>query len=183
MPLITPAPHLHIRSFTLDDLDPLAEVVKANRAHLSPWLPWAESIRSGTDERFYIEMGIDKEARNEGFEAGIFVHNVLVGSVGLHYIAPDTRATEIGYWLAAGSTGNGVMTTSVRAVVAYAFEVLQLNRIEVRAAADNLKSRAVPERLGFRLEGVLRQAHTLHGALHDLAIYGLLASEWPTPAA
>lgn len=183
MPLLTPAPHLHIRSFTLDDLDLLAEVVKANRDHLIPWLPWAATIDNGQDERFYIEMGIDKESRNEGFEAGIFVHNVLVGSVGLHYIAPDTRATEIGYWLAASSTGGGVMTQCVRAVVGYAFETLQLNRIEVRAAATNLKSRAIPERLGFRLEGVLRQAHTLHGVLHDLAIYGLLASEWPTPAA
>lgn len=178
MPLLIPAPAVLIRSFTLDDLDELAAVVQANHEHLSPWLPWVGSIHAAEDERMYVQMGMDKELHNNGFEAGIYWHGRLVGSIGMHYVAPETRATELGYWLSADSTGHGLMTMCVRAVLAYCFDTLQLNRVEIRAAAGNLRSKAVPERLGFRLEGVLRQAHALYGTLHDLAIYGLLAEEW-----
>lgn len=178
MVLLTPAPHVLIRSFTMDDLDTLCEVVKANRAFLRVWLPWADRIEEPADEALYIEMAIDKEARGEGFEGGIYRDGVLIGSIGLHYVSEDTRATEIGYWLAEGQTGSGVMTACVRAVLDYCFDELKLNRVEIRAAGGNFKSRAIPERLGFRLEGVIRQCHTLYGELHDLAIYGLLAQEW-----
>lgn len=178
MPLLTPTPDLLIRSFTLDDLPELSALVKANRDHLRRWLPWADRVEHPSDEAMYVEMGIDKEARGDGFEGGIYRHGVLVGSVGMHYVVPETRATEIGYWLAGDQTGTGIMTAAVRAVVAYGFGALKLNRVEIRAAAANTKSRAVPERLGFRLEGMLRRAHAIRDEIHDLAIYGLLADEW-----
>lgn len=178
MVLLTPAPDVVIRSFTLDDLTELCELVKANRAFLREWLPWADRISDPRDEAPYIEMAMDKESRGEGFEGGIYVRGILAGSIGLHYISEDTRSTEIGYWLAEQYTGSGVMTACARTVLAYCFTEYKLNRVEIRAAGANLKSRAIPERLGFRLEGLLRQFHTLHGKLHDLAIYGMLAHEW-----
>jgi len=178
MVLFTPLPDVVIRSFTMDDLTDLCELVKANRTFLREWLPWADRISDPRDESPYIEMALDKETRREGFEAGIYVRGVLAGSIGLHYISGDTRSTEIGYWLAEAYTGGGVMTACARTVLNYCFEEYQLNRVEIRAAGANLKSRAIPERLGFRLEGVLRQCHTLHGQLHDLAVYGILAGEW-----
>lgn len=167
-----------IRSFTLDDLDELFAIVDANRDFLRQWLPWADRIQEPADEAPYVEMALEKEARGEGFEAGIYRQNQLIGSIGLHFVNEETRATEIGYWLVQNQTGGGVMTACVRSVVNYCFATLKLNRIEIRAAGDNFKSRAVPERLGFRLEGQLRQAHVLHGQLHDLVIYGMLAKDW-----
>lgn len=178
MVLLTPAPDMLIRSFTMDDVEELCEVVKANREFLRVWLPWADRIQEPLDEEPYVEMAIDKESRGEGFEGGIYRKGALIGSIGLHYVSEDTRATELGYWLAHGQTGAGLMTACVRTVLGYCFDELKLNRVEIRAAGDNLKSRAIPERLGFRLEGLLRQCHTLHGELHDLAIYGLMAQEW-----
>jgi len=63
-------------------------------------------------------------------------------------------------------------------LIDYAFHELQFNRVEMRCAAENKKSRKIPEKLGFREEGLLRQAGWLHDHFVDMMIYGLLASEW-----
>ena len=53
-----------------------------------------------------------------------------------------------------------------------------MNRVEIRCATENVRSRAVPERLGFKLEGILRQSIWRHKRYYDLAMYGILAEEW-----
>ena len=63
-------------------------------------------------------------------------------------------------------------------LVDHAFHEMGLNRIEIRCAADNYRSSAIPERLGFNKEGVLRQSEFRDGRLHDFNIFGLLAAEW-----
>jgi ribosomal-protein-serine acetyltransferase len=73
------------------------------------------------------------------------------------------------------------MTEAVRALVAYAFEVWKLNRVEIRAAVANVRSRAIPERLGFKQEGVLRQAERIGDRFEDLVVYSMLAGEWSMP--
>ena len=60
----------------------------------------------------------------------------------------------------------------------WVFDDLAFNRIEIRCSAENLRSAAIPQRFGFKLEGHLRQAEMRNGKLHDFLIYGLLASEW-----
>jgi ribosomal-protein-serine acetyltransferase len=70
------------------------------------------------------------------------------------------------------------MTKACRFLVDYAFAELKLNRVEIRCATGNHKSRAIPERLGFKLEGTVRQAEWLYDHFVDHALYGMLASEW-----
>ena len=82
-----------------------------------------------------------------------------------------------GYWLDRGEVGKGVVTRACRTLIKYAFEELGMNRIEIQCSAENRRSAAVPERLGFTKEGVLRQAELRNGKLHDFSIYGLLAED------
>lgn len=70
------------------------------------------------------------------------------------------------------------MTSACRAMVNIAFEEYGLNRVEIRAAADNRKSRAIPERLGFQKEGVSRQTEWIYDHFVDHVVYGMLADEW-----
>ncbi len=70
------------------------------------------------------------------------------------------------------------MARAFKAIVEYGFKDLGLNRIEVRAAAENKKSRALPERFGFTEEGNIRQAEWLYDHYADHVIYGLLVEEW-----
>jgi ribosomal-protein-serine acetyltransferase len=97
---------------------------------------------------------------------------------GFNAIDWQNRRTEIGYWLAPPFQGRGVMTKTCRFLVAYAFAELNLNRVEILCAVENLRSRAVPERLGFREEGVLRQAEWVRDHFNDLVVYAMLAEEW-----
>ena len=88
---------------------------------------------------------------------------------------------EIGWALGAAHRGQGYATEAAAALVAYAFGVLDLHRIQAETTLENASSWRVMERLGMRREGHLRQAEWQDGAWSDLVIYGLLASEWPGP--
>ncbi|WP_342770185.1 GNAT family protein [Oceanobacillus chungangensis] len=85
---------------------------------------------------------------------------------------------HIGYWLAKDYQGKGIMSRVARALTEYAFHELDLNRVEIRAAYENLRSRAIPKRLGFVEEGKIRQAEWLYDHYVDHVIYGMLASDW-----
>jgi ribosomal-protein-serine acetyltransferase len=91
----------------------------------------------------------------------------------------QNRSTSIGYWLAQGAEGGGTMTQAVSALVDHALREWRLNRVEIRADVENVRSRALAERLGFRQEGTLRQAIRLADGYHDDALYAMLAQDWP----
>ena len=71
------------------------------------------------------------------------------------------------------------MTRACRTLVTTAFKDLGLHRVEIRVVTENNRSRAIPEKLGFTREGVLRQAALLYNRYHDLEIYSMLKDEWP----
>lgn len=164
--------------FELRHAQPLFELTVANRAHLAPYLPWAEKMDSVSQTEAFIKLGLEQFAKNDGFQAGIWQQGKLVGACGLHYIRWNTKRTEIGYWLAEGAQGQGIVTKVCAFLCAYAFGELALNRVEIRCASSNTKSRAVPERLGFKEEGTLRQMDKLPSGWADWVVYGLLADEW-----
>jgi ribosomal-protein-serine acetyltransferase len=176
--VLNPTPDLTIRPFIEADADALFDQVDRNRPHLREWLVWVDDTRGVGEIRDFIGQSMEQFARDDGYQAGIFVKDRLAGAIGLHYVNRHNLSTEIGYWLAKGYNGQGIMTAAVRAVTSHAFTTWNLNRVEIRAAAGNHRSRAIAERLGFTLEGVLRQAHNIYGELHDLAIYGMLRIDW-----
>ena len=77
----------------------------------------------------------------------------------------------------ANQQGKGIVTKAVKRVMKIGFEDLSLNRLEIKAAVQNIRSRAIPERLGFRLEGILRQAEVVQDAFYDQALYSFLKDE------
>lgn len=102
----------------------------------------------------------------------------LVGVIDLHEINRTNGNAQIGYWLTKQAEGRGLMSRACRAVLGMAFGALALERVEIRCAVGNHRSCAIPERLGFQFEGVLRHAEALHGGYVDLRLYSLLASEY-----
>jgi ribosomal-protein-serine acetyltransferase len=85
---------------------------------------------------------------------------------------------SVGYWIAEQSQGNGTVTRATAALVDHAFGVWKLNRVEIRAGVENKRSRAIPERLGFTQEGVLRQAERVGDRSVDHVMYSIHADEW-----
>ena len=88
---------------------------------------------------------------------------------------------EIGYWISVAEEGRGLVTRAVRALMDVGFGDLGLHRIEIRAGVDNLRSRAIPERLGFVREGIERGGERGANGFYDLVVYATLEDEWPRP--
>jgi ribosomal-protein-serine acetyltransferase len=166
-----------LRRLEESDADELYRLIDANRAYLAAWMPWAGAqTREGTLE--FIRMTRRQEASNDGFQAALVSEGKIIGIVGFHSVNWPHRSTTIGYWLDEGHQGRGLMTLAVRSLVDHAFRVWDLHRVEIQAAVHNHRSRAIPERLGFREEGVRREAELIGDRYHDLAVYAILAPEW-----
>ncbi len=165
-----------LRRFTVDDADMIFAVVDANRARLREWLPWIDPMKSSDEERAWLTMVLADEGGMEGY--GIFVEGTLAGGAGFR-IEPFHVMGEIGYWIAAEHEGRGLVTRACRALIDYAFGEAGIHRVVIRAAPGNVRSRAIPERLGFTEEGVMREEGLAAGGFHDLVVYGLLENEWP----
>jgi ribosomal-protein-serine acetyltransferase len=159
----------------------LTDLTERNREHLRAWLPWVDANRTVEDRKDFIRGALKQFAENTGFQAGLWYEGRLAGVVGYHGIDWPNRSTTLGYWLGEAFEGQGLMTAACRALMDHAFDELGLNRISVACATENKKSCAIPERLGFRLEGVHRQAEwRLYDHFVDHAVYATLASEWRT---
>ncbi len=158
--------------------DELYRLTDRNRNYLRTWLPWVDATNSKQDTMHFIEASLKQYANHNGFNCGIFYRNTLVGCIGYNGIDWPNKKTAIGYWLAEPYQGKGIMTNCCKELVRYALEELNLNRVEIRAGVENYKSRAIPERLGFKQEGILRQAEWVNHRFIDHAVYSMLAEEW-----
>ena len=158
--------------------DELFALTDANRVHLRAWLPWLDSVRRVGDTRTFIRAAQQQAARNDGTQFAITIDGRIAGVVGHHHIDWRNRLTSVGYWIGQSYQGRGLATAACRAVIAHAFEAARLNRVEIRCAAGNHRSRAIPARLGLCEEGRLRDAEWLYDHFVDHVVYAALASEW-----
>lgn len=159
------------------DADALYAVIAANRPYLARWLPWA----AGEDRE--ATLGFIRAARrqigdNDGFQTLITRGGRPIGAVGFHGVDWPHRSSSIGYWLAQDQQGQGIVTRAVQALLDHAFGAWRLNRIEIRTGVENLPSRDVAERLGFRDEGRLLQAERVGERWVDHVLYAMLAADW-----
>ncbi|QOV90795.1 GNAT family N-acetyltransferase [Humisphaera borealis] len=155
------------------------ETVRRNLEHLKPWMPWATDEYSLDGCRAWQRKAIEQFARNDGFNAGIFDGPSFIGVIGVHAIDWWNRKTTVGYWIDAAYQGRGIMTAACRVLLSHLFDELKLNRVEIHCATQNVRSCAIPKRLGFVDERVAREAELLpDGRYLDHAIYTMLASEW-----
>jgi len=168
---------LGVRPLETEDAAELHALIERNREHLARWLPWAAGQDLDGTERFLAEAE-EQFVRDDGFQAAIEPEGEIVGVVGFHAIDWVSRRTSLGYWLAADAQGQGTMTTTVSALLGHVFYEWELHRVEIRCAPDNHRSRAIPERLGFREEATLREAELIGGRYRDSVVYGLLEGEW-----
>lgn len=163
-----------IRLLRTTDAAILYDVTVRNREHLAPWMAWIDRVIDVSDTYAFLRDAETDAYEHRAFKAGIWRGDELLGAIDLHAIDWENGIAGIGYWLDEAHTGQGLMTEAVRVLVEYAFEALDLHRLEIRAATANRKSRHIPERLGFRLEGELREVQLVRGVYHDHALYALI---------
>lgn len=167
-----------LKMLDLRDSEQLFDLIIQSKDTLSEWLPFVDYTKSVDDTKGFIQSTMKQFSENNGFQAGIWYDGKIAGVIGFHKIDWNNKSTTIGYWLGNDYVGLGLMTKSVKTFIDYAMNDLNLNRVEIRAAVENKKSRAIPIRLGFKEEGCVRQAEWLTDHYVDHVVYGMLAPEW-----
>lgn len=141
---------------TPDDAPDQSAAVNASLAELRPWMPWAQAPQSVEAARENLVEAA--AAFDAGTELAWFLRDAqtgtLLGRVGMHRLDWSLPKGEIGYWMVTEHTGQGYMREAVRAVVDAALAVGMV-RVEIRCDDLNARSAAIPEALGFTLDGVL----------------------------
>lgn len=146
--------------------------VRESIEELRPWMPWASSTPTLEESRAHQVSARTAFLAREDLPLILFRGDRIVGGSGLHRIDWTVPKFETGYWVRSSEARQGYVTEAVAAIAELAFEVLGARRLEIRASTLNRRSLAVPMRLGFTLEGVLRQdARHMDGSLRDTAVY------------
>src|SRR5687767_9560952 len=167
--LTLPEPHM---------ADAVTELVRANLPRLKLWMPWAVDDYSAEHCRQWIQRTLDDFAADGRFNTIIMYQGKYAGGIGFHNLDNVNRSAEIGYWIGGEFEGRGIVSRCCRVLIDHLFNTMQLNRVQINCNVENVRSRAVPERLGFKLEGVHRQVEFLNNQFGDLAIYAMLREEW-----
>lgn len=162
-------------SLSFDVAKNLYSIIDSNRNFFRPWLGWVDYVKRPEDEWSVIQS----VAQSDTCKYFIREQQKLIGMVGVVRQDNDNQTMEIGYWLDRDANGRGIMTRAVKQVQDLCFGVGKVNRVEIRCATKNMASRAIPERLGYATDGVLRSAQFLRpGVVHDIVVYSKLKSEW-----
>jgi RimJ/RimL family protein N-acetyltransferase len=174
-------PRLVLRCWQPVDAAPLKAAIDASLEHLRPWMPWAENepqeLQAKVEllRRFRAEFDLGQD-----FGYGIFdsAEKQVLGGSGLHpRVGPDAR--EIGYWIHKDHINRGLATEAAAALTTVAFLIDGVARVEIHCDPQNLRSLAVPRKLGFVHEATLRQRKMASGgARRDSMIWTLLADEF-----
>lgn len=156
------------------------QAMQASLIELKEWMPWAH--REQTEEDVEVNMR-DAQAKfltREDLRLHLFNRETgeFIGSSGLHRINWNIPKVEIGYWIDTRYRGKGYITEAAEAITNFAFTELKAKRVEIRCDTNNLKSRAIPERLGYTLEGVLSNDEMSADGkqLRDTCIYAKISN-------
>ncbi len=174
-------PRLHIRCYSPTDAPLLQHSVTESLQHLLPFMPWAaaepEPLEAKVERLRHFRADFDQ---NRDFVYGIFdpQETRLLGGTGLH-TRLQGNALEIGYWIHADFTRQGLATETAAALTRVAFEICQVERMEIHCAVENLASASVPRKLGYVHEGNRRRLAFVNGLASDAMIWTLFADEYP----
>lgn len=145
------AGELEVRRWISADAQSLNAAVEESREHLRPWMPWASDPRMSLAERHaQIARWSSEWAQGGDCTYGIFVAGQVAGGGGLHRRLGE-GALEIGYWLHPAFTGRGLMTQAARIMTEAALSMPDIERVEIHHDRANVRSGAIPRRLGYRL--------------------------------
>jgi ribosomal-protein-serine acetyltransferase len=165
-------------SLVIPDLSRAPEIfslIDKDREHLRTWLPWADSTLTVEDTRKNLSERIESFTRKKQASFYGTFNGEFVASVG--FVVLNDNEGEIGYWLLSKHGGKGLMTSFVKGCIDYGFNELNLNKIVIKCAEGNIKSAAIPKRLGFTQSDKTEKERIRNGEEHRTLIFTLDKSD------
>lgn len=130
----------------------LYNLVNANRGYLREWLPWVDQMQTVGNFRQYIINSKKQATDGTDFGYAIVIDKNIVGRIRMHHINRQNKIGEIGYWLADGMQGRGIITNCCKALIKYGFAELGLNRIEIKCALGNERAGLSPKNYSLNVK-------------------------------
>lgn len=170
---------LSLRQVELSDAGAIFGLIDAHRDFLRTWLPFVDYTRRMEDTEAYISSIYNVHDVEPELVFVMVYDGITVGLVGFKDSDRVNQKSEIGYWISESYQKRGIVTESVKVLVTYAFNTLGMNRVQILCGVGNIPSRSIPRRLGFTLEGIVRDGELLsNGIFIDLEMYSVLKREW-----
>jgi RimJ/RimL family protein N-acetyltransferase len=159
-----------LRHWRAEDADAVYEACQD--LDMLQWLPRIPRPYTREDALAFVTRELDLGPHQYAIEKD----GRVVGSIGM--IINENETGHVGYWCLRSERGQGIVPRALRLLTRYAFEKLELGRVELVTDPDNASSQRVAVKLGFTREGVLR-SHLLHpdGRRRDSVMFSLLPGE------
>ncbi|GAB1509921.1 GNAT family N-acetyltransferase [Actinophytocola sp. KF-1] len=127
-------------------------------------------------------MRVEARLRAEGTDVHMAVADAadpdgVLGGCSLYDVDPVKASAAVGYWLRPEARGRGAASRTLRLLARWAFEALDIRRLELTCGPDNTASQNVAERCGFTFEGLMRSHLPFRGARRDTMLFSLLPGE------
>ncbi|MBS4173348.1 GNAT family N-acetyltransferase [Bacillus sp. FJAT-49736] len=173
---------LYIRPCLPGDGKMVHDAISASLAELKPWMPWAQKLQTVEETEKNVRDSYASFIKREDIRLHIFrkSDDVFIGSTGLHRINWDVPKFEIGYWIDTRYAKNGYITEAMKGLTQFAFNILKAERMEIRCDTENINSRNVALRLGYTLEGILRNDSISSDRSHlrSTCVFSMLKEGW-----
>lgn len=170
--------HISLKEAVLEDAPMIWQAIDSHRDYLRTWLPFVDRLSKVEDEEAFLRSVLEVPYPDRNIVFAIEVDHQLAGLIG--FVATDrlNHRTEIGYWLLPAHQKKGIMTACVKQLCRWAVDQREMNRVQIKCATGNLPSNAIPQRLGFTLEGTEREGELLaSGHYTDIHVYSILKKE------
>ncbi len=168
---------LMLRKISMDDAADMFEY--ASDPEIARYVTW-DAQKSIEDSKAFISWVLEQYANGQVAPWGVVLkeNGKLIGTCDFVYWNTNHARAEVGYAMSRQYWGQGLTPEAVRAILAFGFDKMRLNRIEARCNVPNTASARVMEKVGMQFEGILRQQMFTKGNYDDLKMYSILRSEW-----
>ena len=166
-----------LKQIELSDAEEIFQIIDSQRDYLGEWLSFAKSAQLSDTEGF-VKSVVNAPKNIFEYAFTIRKSDEFVGIIRFRHTDRLNKKTEIGYWLSEKHQEQGIVTKSVQKLCEFAFSNMDINRIQIKCAVNNLASIKIPIRLGFIFEGIERQGELLYGNVFtDVVVYSKLKSD------
>lgn len=167
-----------LKEIELSDAEDIFKIIDSDRENLRTWLSFIDSTKEIEDTKDFIRSTLFLPEDIRDFVAVIIYKGQKIGLIGFKLTDFVNKKTELGYWISKEFENKGIVTKSVVKMIDYAFNNLELNRIQIKCGIGNEKSSKIPKKLNFKFEGIERSAELLNGKFIDAEVYSILKDEW-----
>ena len=170
---------IELRLLKQSDSIDIFNMIDSQREYFGKWLPFVESTKQLSDTKNFVKSIVNTPKDLFEYIFTIRKQKEFIGLIGFKSTDKLNKKTEIGYWISKNHQKQGIVSKAVERLCNFAFNKLDLNRIQIKCAVENKASINIPKRLDFKFEGVERHGELLSGNVFtDLVVYSKLKSDY-----